>query len=33
MAKAFVRKIKRDYVRVTPCPDAQTVMQQNAHTF
>ena len=28
MAEAFVRTIKRDYVRVNPCPDAQTVMQQ-----
>jgi hypothetical protein len=28
MAEAFVRTIKRDYVRVNPCPDAQTVMRQ-----
>jgi putative transposase len=28
MAEAFVRTIKRDYVRVSPCPDANTVMQQ-----
>lgn len=28
MAEAFVRTIKRDYVRVSPCPDAQTVMRQ-----
>ena len=28
MAEALVRTIKRDYVRVSPCPDAQTVMQQ-----
>ena len=27
MAEAFVRTIKRDYVRVSPLPDAQTVMQ------
>ena len=27
MAEAFVRTIKRDYVRVNPTPDAQTVMQ------
>jgi hypothetical protein len=26
MAEAFVRTIKRDYVHVSPCPDAQTVM-------
>src|SRR5437899_6553420 len=25
MAEAFVRTIKRDYVRVSPCPDANTV--------
>jgi hypothetical protein len=24
MAEAFVRTIKRDYVRVSPCPDAKT---------
>ena len=28
MAEAFVRTIKRDYVHVNPCPDAQTVMRQ-----
>jgi putative transposase len=28
MAEAFVRTIKRDYVSVSPCPDAQTVMHQ-----
>ena len=28
MAEAFVRTIKHDYVRVSPCPDAQTVMHQ-----
>jgi putative transposase len=28
MAEAFVRTIKRDYVRVNPPPDAQTVMRQ-----
>jgi putative transposase len=28
MAEAFVRTIKRDYVRVSPCPDAQTVIRQ-----
>ena len=28
MAEAFVRTIKRDYVRVSPCPAAQTVMHQ-----
>jgi putative transposase len=28
MAEAFVRTIKRDHVRVSPCPDANTVMQQ-----
>jgi putative transposase len=28
MAEAFVRTIKRDYARVSPCPDAQTVMRQ-----
>jgi putative transposase len=28
MAEAFVRTIKRDYVHVSPCPDAQTVMRQ-----
>ena len=28
MAEAFVRTIKRDYVRVSPRPDAKTVMRQ-----
>src|ERR1700675_3919225 len=28
MAEAFVRTIKRDYVRVSPCPNAETVMLQ-----
>ena len=28
MAEAFVRTIKRDYVRVSPVPDAATVMRQ-----
>jgi putative transposase len=28
MAEAFVRTIKRDYVRVSPQPDAETVMRQ-----
>jgi putative transposase len=28
MAEAFVRTIKRDYVRGSPCPDANTVMHQ-----
>src|SRR5262249_58260270 len=28
MAEAFVRTIKRDYVRVSPPPDAETVMRQ-----
>src|SRR5262249_26964785 len=28
MAEAFVRTIKRDYVRVSPRPDAETVMRQ-----
>lgn len=27
MAEAFVRTFKRDYVRVNPCPDAQTVIR------
>ena len=27
MAEAFVRTIKRDYVRVSPIPEAQTVME------
>jgi putative transposase len=28
MAEAFVRTFKRDYVRVNPLPDAQTVMRR-----
>jgi putative transposase len=28
MAEAFVRTLKRDYVRVNPRPDAQTVIEQ-----
>jgi putative transposase len=28
MAEAFVRTIKRDYVRVSPRPDPETVMRQ-----
>jgi putative transposase len=28
MAEAFVRTLKRDYVRVNPTPDARTVMEQ-----
>jgi transposase InsO family protein len=28
MAEAFVRTIKRDYVRLSPRPDAETVMRQ-----
>ncbi len=28
MAEAFVRTLKRDYVRVNPRPDAQTVIAQ-----
>ena len=28
MAEAFVRTIKRDYVRVSPRPDTETVMRQ-----
>jgi putative transposase len=27
MAEAFVRTIKRDYVRVSPIPDARTVLE------
>ena len=30
MAEAFVRTIKRDYVRVSPRPDAPTVMRQRS---
>lgn len=33
MAEAFVRTFKRDYVRVSPCPDAQTVMAQLSKWF
>ena len=33
MAEAFVRTIKRDYVRVSPRPDAQTVMHQLSAWF
>ena len=28
MAEAFVRTIARDYVRVSPCPDGETVMRK-----
>ena len=28
MAEAFVRTLKRDYVRVNPTPDARTVLEQ-----
>ena len=28
MAEAFVRTIKRDYVRVSPRPNAESVMRQ-----
>src|SRR3954451_21904745 len=28
MAEAFVRTIKRDYVRVSPVPDAESVLRQ-----
>ncbi len=28
MAEAFVKTIKRDYVRVSPLPDARTVISQ-----
>ena len=31
MAEAFVRTLKRDYVRVNPRPDAQTVIDQLPH--
>ena len=27
MAEAFVRTFKRDYVRVSSCPDAETVLR------
>src|SRR5438874_2487178 len=30
MAEAFVRTIKRDYVRVSPRPDAESVMQRDS---
>ena len=33
MAEAFVRTIKRDYVRVSPRPDALTVMHQLSAWF
>ena len=33
MAEAFVRTIKRDYVRVSPRPDAPTVMHQLSSWF
>ena len=33
MAEAFVRTIKRDYVRVSPRPDAPTVMRQLSSWF
>jgi putative transposase len=33
MAEAFVRTFKRDYVRVSPLPDAQTVMSQLPRWF
>jgi len=26
MSKAFVKTLKRDYVRITPLPDARTVI-------
>jgi transposase InsO family protein len=28
MAEAFVRTLKRDYVRVSPVPDAEAVLRQ-----
>jgi hypothetical protein len=28
MAQAFVKTLKRDYARVSPCPDAATVRRQ-----
>ena len=28
MAEAFARTIARDYVRVSPCPDGETVMRK-----
>ena len=33
MAEAFVRTIKRDYVHVSPRPDAVTVMHQLSSWF
>jgi transposase InsO family protein len=30
MAEAFVRTLKRDYLRLTPLPDAHTVLRQIA---
>lgn len=33
MAEAFVRTFKRDYVRVSPCPDARTVIAQLPRWF
>jgi putative transposase len=32
-AEALVRTVKRDYVRVSPCPDARTVIAQLAVWF
>jgi hypothetical protein len=28
MAEAFVKTLKRDYARVSPCPDAASVLRQ-----
>jgi putative transposase len=33
MAEAFVRTFQRDYARVRPCPDAQTVLQSLSAWF
>jgi hypothetical protein len=33
MAEAFVRRIRRDYVHVSPRPDAVTVMHQLSSWF
>ena len=33
MAEAFVKTFKRDYVRVNPLPDAETVLRQLAGWF
>ena len=33
MAEAFVRTIKRDYARVSPAPNAETVMRSLPHWF